>query len=159
MSNTKESLRLSEEDLRKLEIPLGKKTKTYRFFEILPGAMSYFIVLLPILIGMWRADVAGFLVLLFMLVWSFRTVAMASKALGTLKTTDEIKGVNWLNLLKDDYFNARERLNGLEKKKGLSRLEKLRKNCLSKFVISTDEELKPEDLIHIVMKPKLICMY
>lgn len=94
MSNN--DLKLSEEDLRKLEIPLGKKSKTYRFFEILPGSMSYFIVLLPILIGMWRADIAGFLILVFMMVWFFRTVAMAAKALGTLKTTDEIKGVEWV---------------------------------------------------------------
>lgn len=151
MSNR--DLRLSEEDLRKLEIPLGKRSKTYRFFEILPGAMSYFVVLLPVLVGMWRADIAGFLILLFMMVWFFRTVAMAAKALGTIRTTDEIKGVNWLYLLKDDYFNARERLNELEKKKKLTRLEKLRLNCLSKFVISTDEELKPDDLIHVVMIP------
>lgn len=150
---SKSNLRLSEEDLRKLEIPLGKKSKTYRFFEILPGVMSYFMVLLPVLIGMWRADVAGFLVLLFMLIWFFRTVTMAAKALGTIKTTDEIKGVNWLTLLKDDYFNARARLNELEKKKNLSRLDQLRMRCLSKFVISTDEELKPDELIHVVMIP------
>lgn len=151
MSN--HNLRLSEEDLRKLEIPLGKKSKTYRFFEILPGTMSYFIVLLPVMVGMWRADIAGFLILLFMMVWFFRTVAMAAKALNTLKTTDHIKGVKWLPLLEDDYFNARERLNELEKKKSLTRLDNLRKNCLSKFVISTDEELKPDDLIHVVMIP------
>lgn len=150
---SRSDLRLSEVDLKKLEIPLGKKSKTYRFFEVLPGTLSYFMVLLPILIGMWRADVAGFLVLLFMLIWFFRTFAMAIKALGTLKTTDEIKGVDWLALLKDDYPNAKERLNELEKKRNLTRLEKLRGNCLSKFVVSTDEQLLPEDLIHVVMVP------
>jgi hypothetical protein len=58
MSSAK--LKLTEEDLSKLEIPLGNRSKLYRFLEILPGALSYFVVLLPVLVGIWRADVAGF---------------------------------------------------------------------------------------------------
>jgi hypothetical protein len=153
MPSVKESLRLSEEDLRKLEIPLGKKSRTYRFFEILPGFLSYFVVALPLLIGIWRADVAGFLILLFMLIWFFRTAAMAAKALGTLRATQAFQGTKWFELLKEDFYGARDKLDELEKKKNLSRLEELRKNCLSKYVISNDQSLTPEDLIHVVMVP------
>lgn len=151
--NLDKSLRLSEEDLRKLEIPLEKRSKLYRFFEILPGAMSYLVVATPLIVGIWRADIAGFLILFFMLIWFFRTVAMAVKALSTLATTRDMEGTDWLALLKDDYKNASERLNSLEKSRKLSRLDKFRKACLIKLEISTDETLEPEDLIHVVMIP------
>lgn len=151
--NLNNSLRLSEEDLRKLEIPLENRSKTYRFFEILPGVMSYMVVATPLLVGIWRADVAGFLVLLFMLVWFFRTVSMAYKALSTLATTREMEGTDWWKLLVDDYKNATTNLNSLEKKKKLGKLDTFRKKCLIKFEISTDETLTPEDLIHVVMIP------
>jgi hypothetical protein len=147
------SLRLSEEDLRKLEIPLGKRSKTYRFFEILPGFLSIFVVILPLLVGIWRADLAGFLILLFMLIWFFRTVAMATKALNTLRMMKYIKDVNWMELLMKDYYGPKKSLNILEKKRKLTPLESLRLSCLSKFVISNDEVLIPEDLIHVVMIP------
>ncbi|MDQ5913462.1 MAG: hypothetical protein QG623_80 [Patescibacteria group bacterium] len=146
-------LRLSEVDLRKLEIPLGNRTKTYRFFEILPGLMSYLVVATPLIIGIWRADIAGFLILLFMLVWFFRTASMAFKALSTLAMTHEIRGTDWRNLLKDDYKNAKENLNALEMRRKLSRLDKFRMKCLIKFEISTDRALDPEDLVHVVMVP------
>ncbi len=151
--NLEESLRLSDEDLRKLEIPLQGRSRTYRFFEILPGVMSYLVVATPLVVGIWRADIAGYLILLFMLVWFFRTISMAVKALSTLATTREIEGTDWLALLKDDYENANENLNILEKKRNLSRLDKFRKKCLIKFEISTDETLEPDDLIHVVMTP------
>jgi hypothetical protein len=148
-----ENLRLSDEDLRKLEIPLGKRSRAYRFFEILPGTLSYLVVLLPVLVGMWRADVAGFLILLFMLIWFFRTATMASKALATLKLRRGIEGVEWYPLLMDDYYNAKRNLDKLERKRKLNGLEQIRLDALSKFSVSTDKELKPEDLIHVVMIP------
>lgn len=149
----KTDLRLTDEDLKKLEIPLEGRSRLYRFFEILPGLLSYLVVATPVLVGIWRADIAGFLVLLFMLVWFFRTVAMASKALATLSMTKSIKGVDWWSLLINDYYNSKKNLNSLEKKSSLTKLEKFRKTCLAKFEISTDEALKPEDLVHVVMIP------
>jgi hypothetical protein len=151
MSSAK--LKLTEEDLSKLEIPLGNRSKLYRFLEILPGALSYFVVLLPVLVGIWRADVAGFLVLLFMLIWFFRTVAMAAKALSTLKMMKQMKGTDWWKLLLEDYYQSKAKLNVLEKKNSLTKLEEFRRNCLVKFEISSDEELKPEEVIHVVMIP------
>ena len=121
-------LRLTDEDLSKLEIDLGKRSKLYRFWEIVPGFLSYLVVALPVIVGIWRADVAGFLILLFMLIWFFRTVIMASKALNTLAIIKSIKDVDWWKLLNEDYFSAREKLNEIEKKRRLSRLDKIRKN-------------------------------
>ncbi len=146
-------LKLTDEDLKKLEIPLEGRSKLYRFLEILPGFLSYLVILIPILVGIWRADLAGFLVLLFMLIWFFRTVAMAAKALATLKLMKSIKGVDWWSLLIDDYYNSKKNLNSLEKKSSLTKLDKFRKTCLAKFEIATDEKLSPEDLVHVVMVP------
>jgi len=146
-------LRLTDEDLSKLEIDLGKRSKLYRFWEIVPGFLSYLVVALPVIVGIWRADVAGFLILLFMLIWFFRTVIMASKALNTLAIIKSIKDVDWWKLLNEDYFSAREKLNELEKKRRLSRLDKIRKNSLLKFNFSNEKSLEPEELIHVVMVP------
>ena len=35
-----------------IEIPLGKRTKKYRFFEMLPGMLSYGAIILLIILSM-----------------------------------------------------------------------------------------------------------
>ena len=42
-----------------IEIPLGKRTKKYRFFEILPGMMSYLMLFLLVFLSWWNPIIAG----------------------------------------------------------------------------------------------------
>jgi len=37
---------IKEKDVNDLELPMGKRTAKYRFFEILPGVLSYGMIIL-----------------------------------------------------------------------------------------------------------------
>ena len=65
-----------------IEIPLGKRTKQYRFFEMLPGLISYTMLLLLIILAWWDATIAGvyLLVIIFTMI-----VKSASIAVHTMK--------------------------------------------------------------------------
>ena len=49
---------------KELELPLGKRTGLYRFFEILPGALSYFAVILLFLLSYFTPILAAIYLLL-----------------------------------------------------------------------------------------------
>ena len=51
---------------RSLEIPLGKRTRKYRFLEILPGVISYGGVLLLFILS-YVSPIAGAIYLLFII--------------------------------------------------------------------------------------------
>ena len=50
--------------MESLEIPLGKRTKRYRFFEMLPALLSYTILLLPFVLSFFSPFLASIYVLL-----------------------------------------------------------------------------------------------
>ena len=50
--------------MESLEIPLGKRTKRYRFFEMLPALLSYTILLLPFILSFFSPFLASIYVLL-----------------------------------------------------------------------------------------------
>ena len=54
----KEWSAIDDASVRGLEIPLGKRTKLYRFLEILPGVLSYIVVILLFVLS-WISPVLG----------------------------------------------------------------------------------------------------
>ena len=63
-----------------LEVPLGKRTKLYRFLEILPGATSYSAILLPFILSAINPVLGAAFVLVVLM-------AMVVKALGIMVRT------------------------------------------------------------------------
>ena len=53
-----------------IEIPLGKRTKLYRFLEILPGAISYSMIILLFLLS-WINPAYGSIYILIIVVTIF----------------------------------------------------------------------------------------
>ncbi|MGB4768622.1 MAG: hypothetical protein WBP22_05190 [Candidatus Saccharimonas sp.] len=102
-----------------LELPLGKRTKFYRFFEILPGVLSYGALLLLIILSIVNPLWAS-VYLLFVVITMF--VKSLSINFHTLRGHHWLKSaqrVNWANRLADleDPKTAYERVKG-EKSSG-----------------------------------------
>ncbi len=68
--------------MSKFEIPFpDERHRTYRFFEILPGALSYFMLLLPVILSLINVTLAAVFVLLYLLMNFTRGVAYTVRSL------------------------------------------------------------------------------
>lgn len=97
-----------------LEIPRGKRTKTYRFFEILPGALSYGLIIGLFLIS-WISPTAGAIYLLIIItVTLVKAIGVAVRTVQGYNVVKMAEKVDWhkrLVELEDPHKNF-ERLRG-----------------------------------------------
>lgn len=91
-----------------LEIPLGKRTRLYRFLEILPGALSYTMVLLLVVLSWWT-PVAGAVYLLIIITLTLvKAVGVAMRTIQGYEVVKKASRVDWhkrLDELKDPHAN------------------------------------------------------
>lgn len=84
-----------------LEIPLGKRTKLYRFFEILPGMLSY-IAVIALFVLSWINPVLGAIYLLVVVATTFvKAIATAYRTIQGYKVMKRAERVDWPKRLAD----------------------------------------------------------
>jgi hypothetical protein len=85
-----------------LEIPFEKDRKGhYRFFEILPGALSYGLILLPLILTFISVKAAVFFVLFYLLIFFVRSLAYSSRAIAGYRTMKHHMKLDWNSLGAD----------------------------------------------------------
>lgn len=138
------------------EIPVGKRTFKYRFFEIFPGTLSWFILLLPIILTFLdtTSRLAAVFILFFMMGWFYRSVGVAFRTMQGYTRMKEAAKIPWKDWLKDlDFVNkAIERLSQTEK----PLMSRERMHLVNLKAYAADGELndiKPKDLVHLVIVP------
>lgn len=133
-----------------LEIPQGKRTKLYRFFEILPGAISYGAIILLFILS-WVDPVIGsiylFVIIASTLVKAIGTAFRTAEGYEVLRRAGR---VDWRGRLEDlsHPHEAYERIRDDDNKSYhfAEHVENL------KYIIAMPEEyLKPEKVIHAVI--------
>lgn len=138
-----------------LEIPIGKRSKKYRFFEILPGALSWSILALTFILSIVdRSSLfAAAFVFLFMISWFYRAVGMAFRTLQgykNMKNADSIAWQPWLNHLAD----PKKYIKNLEAKDARTKNEQIHLENLQEYVKSDDlNDLSPKDIVQFVIVP------
>lgn len=86
----------------KFEIPYEKdRHGHYRFFEILPGMLSYFMVLLPILLSLINVTLAAVFILVYLLINFARGVAGAVRALHGYYVMRQHQKLPWSQMLRE----------------------------------------------------------
>lgn len=84
-----------------IEIPLGKRTKLYRFFEILPGAISIGAIVLLLVLS-WLSPTLAALYILFLVLLTFvRAVATAYRTIQGRLALQWTSAVDWSKRLGD----------------------------------------------------------
>lgn len=139
-----------------LEIPLGKRTKRYRLFEMMPGMLSWFVLLLPIILTLLdpSSRLAAVFILFFMMGWFYRAVAMAFRTIQgyrRMKTSETIAWLDWLS----DIDQPKVAIKKLEKKQDLlDKLQKTHLENLRQYVSDeTLNDLAPKNIVHLVIVP------
>jgi hypothetical protein len=84
-----------------LEIPLGKRTRFYRFFEMLPGILSYLTIALPVLLSFINPLYGAVFIIVFIIVWFVKTVGMSYRTIQGYNTLQHAQAIHWKSRLSD----------------------------------------------------------
>lgn len=139
-----------------LEIPIGKRTFKYRFFEIVPGSLTWLILILPIILSLIDASsrLAAIFILFFMMSWFYRAIGMAFRTIQgyqRMKESAQIPWLEWLGSLEDA---ASAIGNLVSHRKSLKRAT--RQHLINLQTYIADEELcdlVPSQIIQYVIVP------
>ncbi|HET8991741.1 MAG TPA: glycosyltransferase family 2 protein [Candidatus Saccharimonadales bacterium] len=100
-----------------IEIPFERDRKGhYRFFEILPGFLSYFLLVLPFILSIFSATVAVFFALFYLLIFFVQSIAYASRAITGYFTMKHHLKLDW-NELSHDLDTGKASLKHIERPK------------------------------------------
>lgn len=135
---------------KNLEIPSGKRTPLYRFFEILPGFVSYTAIILLFVLS-WISPILGALYLFIVIAATLvKAVSVAFRTIQGYEVVKRAGKVDWRGRIKDleDPHRSFERLRGKESKSYdfQTHVENLR--MLS---VMGSEYPKPEKIYHAVI--------
>ncbi|MDR2524439.1 MAG: hypothetical protein LBC95_02780 [Candidatus Nomurabacteria bacterium] len=84
-----------------IEIPLGKRTPQFRFFEILPAALSYGAIILLVVMSLLNPLAAAIFVLLLVIIMFVKAVAMAYRTIQGYIVYRKTQKVNWARRLAE----------------------------------------------------------
>ena len=135
---------------RSLEIPRGKRTKLYRFFEILPGAISYLAIILLFVLS-WLSPVLG-AVYLFILIAAtlVKAIGVAYRTVQGYEVIQRAGRVDWRARYEDlsDPHAAFERIRDDDNKS--YHFEEHVENLKLMAAMPSDYP-KPEKVLHVVI--------
>lgn len=84
-----------------IEIPLGKRTKTYRFFEILPGAISIGAIVLLLILSIVSPLCAAVYIIMLVLLTFVRAITTAWRTIQGRVIMQKTQSVDWSRRLHD----------------------------------------------------------
>ena len=84
-----------------LEIPLNKRSAAYRFFEILPAALSYGSVILLVVLSLFKPFVAAMYLLLIIITMFIKSLAVAIRTIQGYDLLQRAQKVNWQARVQD----------------------------------------------------------
>lgn len=93
-----------------LEIPLTKRTKSYRFFEMLPAILSYGMLLLLVVLSLIDPLYAGIYLLLLIITVLVKATGIATHTIQGRNRMDAAQNINWrarLEQLEDPVASAK----------------------------------------------------
>ncbi|MEK7602945.1 MAG: glycosyltransferase family 2 protein [Patescibacteria group bacterium] len=85
-----------------LEIPLpNKRDKKYRFFEVLPGLLSWSILLLPVVLSQLNARLTVFFIIAYLLLWFAKSIGLQMRAIQGYRLLKMHEKLPWAEMLQD----------------------------------------------------------
>jgi cellulose synthase/poly-beta-1,6-N-acetylglucosamine synthase-like glycosyltransferase len=88
--------------MKHIEIPYAhERGKRYRFFEMLPGLLSWTILLLPILLSFINPTVTIFFILAYLLMWFAKSIGLNIRAVQGYRTLKLQQRLPWPQMLEE----------------------------------------------------------
>lgn len=136
---------------RDLELPQGKRTPLYRFFEILPGALSYTLVIALFVISWINPMLGAIYVLIVVAITFVKAIATAFRTIQGYDVMRRAERVDWARRLEDleDPHAAYERLYG--RSDDSYALAEHVQNLRLMSTVEGNKEPKPHEVYHAVI--------
>jgi hypothetical protein len=126
-----------------IEIPYQQdRGFRYRFFEILPGAISWTLLLLPFILGFFSVTAASIYILGYTLIYFVRAMVVAVRTLQGYRVVSKYQKYDWEALL--------EELEAGTTGHGHTRRPKWHENNLLRLQ-TRQAPIQPSELLHVVM--------
>jgi hypothetical protein len=85
-----------------IEIPLARnRDRTYRFFEILPGLLSWLTLALPIVLSLISPTIAAYFIIVFLLIWLIKSLALNIRMFQGYRKLNQTAAYDWNRLLNE----------------------------------------------------------
>lgn len=85
-----------------IEIPLvSERGKLYRFFEILPGAITWTILISPFILSLINPTIVVLLIIAYLLLWFVKSIGLNIRAIQGFKIMELHKNLDWGELQKE----------------------------------------------------------
>jgi cellulose synthase/poly-beta-1,6-N-acetylglucosamine synthase-like glycosyltransferase len=99
-----------------IEIPLGKRTRKYRFFEMLPGMMSYLMIILLFVFSLINPLMGAIYLLLVIISMVVKAIGIAIRTIQGNRILKRATAVDWAKRLSEleDAHDCYDRLAGTE---------------------------------------------
>lgn len=127
-----------------IEIPLGKRTPSYRFFEILPAILSYCFILAPFVLSLFNPFLAAVFIIVYIISYFVKSVGIAIRTVQGYNTLQRAQRIDWRQRLSD-LTNPRESLQ--ERSKGMDKSHRMNLEQLE----MTTQPKKPSEIYNAVI--------
>ena len=89
-------------NIQDIEIPyVGHRSGHYRFFEMLPGMISWTILILPFILSIFNPNLGVFFILAYLLLWFVKSIGLNVRALQGYRLMQQHQKLDWLKLLRE----------------------------------------------------------
>ncbi len=125
-----------------IEIPLqSEKTLHYRLFEILPGFLSWTILISPFVLSIISARITALFIIAYFLIWFFRAVGLNIRVLQGWRTLQQHQKYDWEKMLQE--------LEELDPKGHSQELPKWHYDNIAR-IQQNPTPIKPHEIVHAV---------
>lgn len=84
-----------------IEIPVGKRSPKYRFFEILPGVLSYTFIVLPVVLSLISPLLAAVFIVGYIIMFFVKAIGMAYRTIQGYGSLERARKIDWKERLQD----------------------------------------------------------
>lgn len=138
------------------EIPVGKRSLKYRFFEMLPGLLTWSILALPIALSIIdpTSRLAALFILFFMMSWFYRAIGMAFRTLQGykyLKISAKTDWQKWMNDINEPETAIKRLKDG---RKNLSKSARIHLENLQHYLSDPElNNMRSDEVYHLIIVP------
>ena len=126
-----------------IEIPTpAQRDWRYRIFEILPAALSWFILALPLILSQVSARLTAYFVIGYLLLWFIRAVGLNFRSLQGYRTMSQHRKLDWRALNAD--LELLETKTPHAPRWHAGNIERVRERMI-------DSRIKPSEVLHVVI--------
>jgi hypothetical protein len=136
-------------NVQDIEIPLAEdRNHVYRFFEILPGALSLLLFLTPVILSIIYVPAAAFFILIYVIILLIRATAMSFRVIEGYGNVKKARLIDWESALQD-FHDPEAATNRYKNAK--SKLLRAHSRNMARLHRGGLIDMLPEELYHVVI--------